>query len=205
MLGRMIENNKVKMVCKIVSGFTYSHEVFGEKFYLFDGEVVRKSGQEDIIPVMVSERLLDVTMDLQERFVRVEGQFRSYNKLDGDRKHLILSVFASEIGVLEGEHIEEQQIYLNGYICKRPIYRTTPLGREIADVLLAVNRPNIKSDYIPCICWGRNAAYVAELPVGTNIEVVGRIQSRQYIKRLSDTESESRTAYEVSIHMFKQI
>ena len=154
---------------------------------------------------MVSERLLDVTMDLQERFVRVEGQFRSYNKPDGDRKHLILSVFASEIEVLEDEHTEEQQIYLNGYICKQPIYRTTPLGREIADVLLAVNRPHVKSDYIPCICWGRNAAYVAELPVGTNIEVVGRIQSRQYIKRLSDTESESRTAYEVSIHMFKQI
>ena len=195
-----IENNKVTVGGKVVGGFTYSHEMYGEKFYLFDILLRRLSGAYDVIPVMVSDRLMDVEKDYTDCNILVSGQFRSYNKHEEVSTKLILSVFAREITFLE--EIDDKQnvnsISLDGYICKEPKYRETPLGREIADVLLAVNRPYGKSDYIPCICWGRNARFVGQSDVGTHVRISGRIQSREYQKKLEDGEFETRTAYEVS-------
>ena len=195
-----IENNKVTVGGKVVGEFTYSHEMHGEKFYLFDILLRRLSGAYDVIPVMVSDRLMDVEKDYTDCNILVSGQFRSYNKHEEVSTKLILSVFAREITFLE--EIDDKQnvnsISLDGYICKEPKYRETPLGREIADVLLAVNRPYGKSDYIPCICWGRNARFVGQSDVGTHVRISGRIQSREYQKKLEDGEFETRTAYEVS-------
>ena len=163
--------------------------------------VKRLSDSEDIIPVMVSERLIDVTQDYEGEYLMVSGQFRSYNRHEEKKNRLVLSVFAREISFVEEEDdsVKSNQIYLDGYICKPPVYRKTPLGREIADLLIAVNRPYGKSDYIPCICWGRNARYASAFVVGGHVLIWGRIQSREYMKRVSDTEMEKRVAYEVSV------
>ena len=201
MSEKVIENNKVSVIGEVVSEFTFSHEVFGEGFYLVSLAVSRLSDQVDVIPLMVSERLLDVKQDYRGRTVEAVGQFRSYNCHEGVKNRLVLSVFVRELNFLEEftDCTKTNQIYLDGYICKEPIYRKTPLGREIADLLLAVNRPYGKSDYIPCISWGRNARYAAGFSVGTRVRIWGRVQSREYTKKLSDTECEKRVAYEVSI------
>jgi primosomal replication protein N len=196
-----MENNKVSIIGKIVSGFTFSHEVFGEGFYMVDVAVKRLSGQADIIPLMVSERLIDVHEDYIGCTIEALGQFRSYNRHEGVKNRLMLSIFVREVHFMEEftDYTKTNQIFLDGYICKAPIYRKTPLGREIADILLAVNRPYGKSDYIPCISWGRNARYASSLSVGTKVKIWGRIQSREYTKAISETECEERIAYEVSI------
>ena len=201
MSDKIIENNQVSIIGEIVSEFVFSHEVFGEGFYLVDVQVKRLSESCDRIPVMVSERLIDVNEDYRGEFVKVTGQFRSYNRHEERRNRLVLSVFARELsfGEEEDDSVKSNQIYLDGYICKPPVYRKTPLGREIADLLIAVNRPYGKSDYIPCICWGRNARYASAFAVGGHVLIWGRIQSREYMKRLSETEMEKRTAYEVSV------
>lgn len=195
-----LENNKVTLGGKVVGEFTYSHEVYGEKFYLVNMLLRRISGTYDVIPVMVSDRLVDVEKDYTDCNILVTGQFRSYNKHDEDKDKLILSVFAREISFIDeiAEGQNPNHISLDGYICKDPSYRKTPLGREIADVMLAVNRPYGKSDYIPCICWWRNARYAGILDVGTHIKITGRIQSREYKKKLDDGTTDVRTAYEVS-------
>jgi primosomal replication protein N len=200
-MNKIEENNQVTIRGEIVSDFFYSHELYGERFFGVNVEVQRLSGCNDIIPVMVSERLVDVNNDRTGLMVEINGQFRSYNRHEGERSRLVLSVFAREMEFVEEieESSKTNQIYLEGYICKTPIYRETPLGREIADLLLAVNRPYGKSDYIPCICWGRNARYASSLEVGSRLAVTGRIQSRQYLKKLPDGQTEERTAYEVSI------
>ena len=205
MSEKMIENNKVSVIGEVVSEFTFSHEVFGEGFYIADLAVSRLSDQVDVIPLMISERLLDVSKDYRGMTMEAIGQFRSYNRHEGAKNRLVLSVFVREIHFLE-EFTEEEdslapvnQIFLDGYICKPPVYRKTPLGREIADMLLAVNRPYGKSDYIPCICWGRNARFASGFEVGGHVQVWGRIQSREYVKKLSETECEKRVAYEVSV------
>lgn len=202
-----IENNQVTIVGKISSGFVYSHEIYGEGFYMVEVETERLSDAADIIPVMVSERLLDVSKDYTGTFVSIYGQFRSYNKHDGDRSKLFLSVFVREIEFIDTIDINDisNQVFLDGYICKEPIYRKTPLGREIADVLLAVNRPYGKSDYIPCICWGRNARYVSSFKIGDRCSVLGRIQSREYVKKFSEEQSEKRIAYEVSVNKIEVV
>ena len=201
MSEKTIENNKVSVIGKIVSPFTFSHEVFGEGFYLTDLEVNRLSDQADVIPLMISERLLSVDEDYTGCTAEAIGQFRSYNRHEGAKNRLVLSVFVREINFMDEftDYTKTNQIFLDGYICKVPIYRKTPLGREIADILLAVNRPYGKSDYIPCIAWGRNARYAAGFEVGTRVCVWGRVQSREYTKKLSDSECEKRVAYEVSI------
>ena len=201
MSEKMIENNKVSVIGEIVSGFSFSHEVFGEGFYMVDVAVSRLSQQADVIPLMISERLVDVSRDYTGQTVEAIGQFRSYNRREGVKNRLMLSVFVREIHFIEEftDYTKTNQIFLDGYICKLPIYRKTPLGREIADLLLAVNRPYGKSDYIPCISWGRNARYAAGFSVGTRVRIWGRVQSREYTKKLSDTECEKRVAYEVSI------
>lgn len=201
MTDKVIENNQVTVMGEIVSDFTFSHEVFGEGFYMVDIRVARLSESMDIIPVMVSERLLDVSEDYNGCLVVINGQFRSYNRHEERKNKLVLSVFAREIEFVDeiSESTKTNQIFMDGYICKEPVYRKTPLGREIADLLLAVNRPYGKSDYIPCICWGRNARYASGFEVGERCLVWGRIQSREYMKKISEDNLEKRIAYEVSV------
>lgn len=201
MVGNIIENNMVTISGKVVSGTEFSHEVYGEGFYYFILEVPRLSDSSDRVPVTVSERLLiKQKLDIG-KIIEVEGQFRSYNSFNNEGSKLLLTVFAREINFLEDESKikNPNHIYLNGYICKRPIYRTTPFGREITDILLAVNRPYNKSDYIPCITWGRNARYSEVLKVGDNIKVWGRIQSRTYQKKFDSGDAITKVAYEVSV------
>ena len=207
MADKIIENNQVSIMGQIISQFTFSHQVFGEGFYLIDVLVKRLSDSEDRIPVMISERLIDVTQDYEGEYIQVYGQFRSYNRHEEKKNRLVLSVFAREVSFVEEEDdsVKSNQIFLDGYICKPPVYRKTPLGREIADLLIAVNRPYGKSDYIPCICWGRNARYASAFAVGGHVLIWGRIQSRDYVKKLSETETEKRTAYEVSVSKLEYI
>ena len=207
MTEKVIENNQVTIVGEIVSDFTYSHEIFGEGFYMVDVRVIRLSDSTDIIPLMVSERIIDVKSSYIGEYIEAVGQFRSYNRHDERKNKLVLSVFVREINFLEEEEAQRcnsdnsrtNQIYLDGFICKAPIYRKTPLGREIADLLIAVNRPYGKSDYIPCICWGRNARYASTFEVGARCEIWGRIQSREYVKKMNEEQTERRVAYEVSV------
>ncbi|NLY77824.1 MAG: single-stranded DNA-binding protein [Tissierellia bacterium] len=207
----MLETNSVKTTGKIISPIEFSHEIFGEGFHTFNIEVPRLSETVDILPVTISERLI-VNMDLKEgAFVQIIGQLRSYNRyVDGTSK-LVLTVFARDIKLLEDEEeIQENlkspnEIFLDGYICKKPVYRTTPFGREIADLLLAVNRAYNKSDYIPCIAWGRNARFCSSILIGDHIKVWGRIQSREYQKKVGENDYETRVAYEVSISKLEYI
>ena len=201
MADKVIENNQVSIMGEIASEFVFSHEVFGAGFYMVDILVKRLSNSSDRIPVMISERLVDVTQDYQGEYIQILGQFRSYNRHEEKKNRLVLSVFAREISFVEEENdkMKTNQIFLDGYICKMPVYRKTPLGREIADMLVAVNRPYGKSDYIPCICWGRNARFSSTFEVGGHVQVWGRIQSRDYMKKLDGDITEKRTAYEVSV------
>ena len=195
------ENNHLILVGKIVSEQKYSHEIYGEKFYKIDLEVIRLSSNTDIIPITISERLMP-GIDLNVgKVVKIEGQFRSYNNYENERNRLILTVFAKEITEVNRDEENEttNEVTLIGYICKKPIYRQTPFGREIADILLAVNRAYNKSDYIPCIAWGRNARFCQNIEIGTEVKIVGRVQSRTYEKKYEDGTSETKVAYEISI------
>ena len=207
MSEKIMENNQLGVIGKVVSGFVFSHSVCGESFYLVKIEVIRLSGQADVLPLMISERLIDVRRDYTGCTVGAIGQFRSYNRHDGEKNRLELSVFVREIYFIDEftDYTKTNQIFLDGYICKAPVYRKTPQGREIVDLLLAVNRPYGKSDYIPCIAWGRNALFASGLEVGTRVRVWGRVQSREYTKKLSETECEKRVAYEVSVNRFEVI
>ena len=206
-MDKIIENNQVTVMGEIASEFEFSHEVFGEGFYMLELLVKRLSDSFDRIPVMISERLIDVTKDYRGEFIQISGQFRSYNRHEEKKNRLVLSVFAREAVFAEAtdDKIKSNQIFLYGFICKPPVYRKTPLGREIADMLVAVNRPYGKSDYIPCISWGRNARFAANFEVGSRVQIWGRIQSREYVKRLEDDRTEKRTAYEVSVSKLEEI
>ena len=202
MADKLFENNQVTIMGEIVTEFEFSHEVYGEGFYIVEVSVERLSESVDYIPLMISERLIDVTQNYIGEKIMVSGQFRSYNRHEATRNRLILSVFVRELEFVEDitDEVKSNQIYLDGYICKEPIYRKTPLGREIADLLVAVNRSYGKSDYIPCICWGRNARFASAFEVGSHVEVFGRIQSREYIKKINEEYAERRVAYEVSVN-----
>ncbi|MBR3325185.1 MAG: single-stranded DNA-binding protein [Clostridia bacterium] len=201
-----LENNSVTLVGKVANEKEFSHEIYGEKFYSFKLSVPRLSGNADEIPVTISERLFKEDELVVENKMKIHGQFRSYNSYEGEKNKLILTVFAKDVEFLDPE-IEivaskdfiSNEIVLIGYICKEPIYRQTPFGREITDMLLAVNRAYNKSDYIPCICWGRNARFCSKMEVGTEVKIVGRIQSRMYEKKYDDGTVEQKVAYEVSI------
>lgn len=202
-----LENNRVYLCGKVVTPLNFSHESFGEKFFTFKLEVPRLSQQKDILIVTVSDRLL-INVNLEEgSLAEVLGQFRSYNNPSNVGNRLILTVFARDIKNVESidpsKNINE--IFLNGYVCKKPQYRTTPLGREITDILLAVNRLYGKSDYIPCIAWERNARFASTFQIGDNIKIWGRVQSRDYQKKLEDGRVEIRTAYEVSIFKLERV
>lgn len=201
------ENNHIVLVGKVTSEKKFSHEIYGEKFYIFDLSVPRLSGNADIIPITISERLM-VNGELPiNTKLTVEGQFRSYNSYGEGRNRLILTVFAKNIELLEDQESEVEakkdflsnEVALVGYICKKPVYRQTPFGREIADLLLAVNRAYNKSDYIPCIAWGRTARFCENMEIGTEVKIIGRVQSRQYEKKHEDGTVENKIAYEVSV------
>mgnify|MGYP004479290783 CR=1 FL=1 len=200
MSEQIIKNNVAELIGIVRTGFTFSHEIYGESFYSFTMEVARLSNSSDMIPMLVSERLMDISESMEGKLIAVQGQFRSYNKHTGGRSRLLLSVFVREWAPAEPDDPRNpNNIFLDGYICKKPVYRTTPLGREITDLLIAVNRPYNKSDYIPAIAWGRNAKYAETMEVGQNIRIYGRIQSRNYQKKLSEDKTDVKTAYEVSI------
>ena len=203
-----LENNYLTLVGKVTGEKKFSHEIYGEKFYIFNLEIPRLSDNADIIPITVSERIATGDILTEGKKLLVKGQFRSYNSYDEQKNRLILTVFARD--VVELKEVEEEneiskkdatinEVVLIGYICKKPIYRQTPFGREIADILLAVNRAYNKSDYIPCIAWGRNARYCQNIEVGTKVKMVGRVQSRMYEKKHEDGTVENRVAYEVSV------
>jgi single-stranded DNA-binding protein len=194
-------NNFIDIGGTIHSDFTFSHEIYGEGFWRFDVEVGRLSGQSDILPVTVSERIVDRAKMQIGQAVSINGQIRSYNNyVEADRKNkLVLTVFARDITYLEqAPRTSPNEVYLDGYLCKPAIYRTTPFGREISDMLIAVNRSYNKSDYIPSIAWGRNARYSSKLQVGDRIRLWGRMQSRQYQKKVDEETVLEKTAYEVS-------
>ncbi|MBO5413879.1 MAG: single-stranded DNA-binding protein [Clostridia bacterium] len=207
------ENNQLVLVGKVTSDKKFSHEIYGEKFYIFDLSVPRLSGNADIIPITISERLLLEDELVPGKNIIIEGQFRSYNSYENNRNRLVLTVFAKEIKFAENQEEEfkpskenaSNEVVLDGFICKKPIYRKTPFGREISDILLAVNRAYNKSDYIPCIAWGRNARFCENVPVGTEVRVIGRVQSRQYEKKYEDGTSEIKIAYEVSVSSLEVI
>ena len=201
MAEKIMENNKVTVIGEIISGFTFSHEVFGEGFYLTEISINRLSDQKDIIPLLISERLLDITGDYTGMIVEASGQFRSYNRHEGTRNRLVLSVFVREIAFLESfsDCTKTNQIFLDGYICKTPIYRKTPPGAGDRRSSGGGEPPYGKSDYIPCIAWGTERQVRLRLRGGEPHLRLGRVQSREYVKRLSETESEKRVAYEVSV------
>ncbi len=191
------QNNSVVLSGRVVGEPCFSHEIFGERFYEVSLAVKRLSGQEDVLPISVSEHLFSDRI-FNGSLVTVRGQFRSYNKLVEDKSKLMLTVFVRDILPYD-DTINPNTMELTGFICKPPVYRTTPFNREICDLLVAVNRQYNKSDYIPCIVWGRNARFAAGLDVGQQVCISGRVQSRNYQKRLDDDAVVTRTAYEVSV------
>ncbi len=194
-----IANNKVYLQGIVETVPEFNHIVKDEEFYGFNLSVARLSGQNDIIPIIISKRLIDFYNIKQGNNLAMRGQFRSFNKLENEKRKLILSVFVKEICEWDSE-ANPNVIELNGFVCKPVIYRTTPFSREICDVLLAVNRNFNKSDYIPCIAWGNNAQIVSQMGVPTNLKIIGRIQSREYTKILENSSLPiTKTAYEVSI------
>ena len=203
-----LENNYLTLVGKVTGEKKFSHEIYGERFYIFNLSIPRLSGNADIIPITVSERLIGENTLSEGNKLLVKGQFRSYNSYENGKNRLILTVFAKDVLEVKDEEEENEmakkdeitnEVVLIGFICKKPIYRQTPFGREISDLLLAVNRAYNKSDYIPCIAWGRNARFCQNLEVGAQVKVVGRVQSRTYEKKHEDGSVETRVAYEVSI------
>ena len=202
MVEHMLENNEVILVGKVVSDMKFSHKVYGEGFYTFELEVPRLSNSSDRLPVTISERSLPANSNIKDKTLEVVGQFRSYNQYEEGKNRLILTVFILEVKEVSPQELgkNKNQIFLNGYVCKEPVYRTTPFGREITDLLLAVNRSYHKSDYIPCITWGRNARFAHNLKIGEQIQVWGRIQSRTYQKQIETGEVQTKIAYEISIN-----
>lgn len=202
---RMVENNQVLIIGQIHTGFTFSHEVMGEGFYRMEILTWRLSGRVDRIPVMISERLIDISKNYIGEYIKINGQVRSCNIHEGEHSKRGLFVFAREVeGAERKEKNSNNEIYLDGNICKAPVYRITPMGREIAEIIIAVNRPYERSDYIPCICWGRNAKYSSGFKIGDRVQIHGRIQSREYIKHIEDGKEEKKTTYEISVSHIKK-
>lgn len=199
------ETNVVNLRGELSENLEFSHEIFGEKFYNTTIKINRLSDSYDILPITVSERLLEDIKIEEGNLCSILGQLRSYNKNIDNRNRLVLTVFVREINTIEEENKDPNSIFLDGYICKEPVYRKTPLGREITDLLVAINRPYNKSDYIPSIVWGRNAKFAKGLKVGDRIQMWGRVQSREYEKKGEDGNSIKKVAYEVSISKIKKM
>ena len=197
--GEERSNNEVILVGVMASDFNLDHKLYGEKFYRVKLAVCRDSGKVDLVPVLISDRLINARENYIDQYVCIKGQFRSYNEHGADKNRLVLYVFALSVELLD-EAKNFNDVFLEGYICKTPTYRHTPQGREICDIMLAVNRQYGKSDYIPCICWGRNAYFVKNLKAGSSLRVAGRIQSREYNKN-----GERKTAYELSVNLVELV
>ncbi|MBC6004159.1 Helix-destabilizing protein [uncultured Clostridium sp.] len=205
MINLKEDTNIVNLRGELEEELTFSHEIFGEKFYSAKIKIHRLSDTYDVLPITISERLLQEVNLSENNLIDVVGQLRSYNKNIDSKNKLVLTVFAREIKDVEEDTKDPNSIFLDGYVCKNPIYRKTPLGREITDLLVAINRPYNKSDYIPSIVWGRNAKFAKNLKVGDRIQMWGRVQSRDYEKKLDNGEVEKRVAYEVSISKIKRL
>ena len=202
---QIVENNNISVIGYVEGEPVLSHRVMDEDFYRFMVRVPRLSQVDDVLPVTISEKLMCPWLRDGVK-VKVIGQLRSYNKFSETGTHLVLTIFVKSIDLAEiGTGENPNEIFINGFICKNPVYRKTPFGREITDLIVAVNRAFNRSDYIPAIAWGRNAVFAEKLEVGTNVQIWGRLQSREYVKRLSDTESETRIAYELSITKIEKI
>jgi single-stranded DNA-binding protein len=196
----LVENNKVTLFGKVVSKPKFSHVVYGENFYEFSIEVSRLSESVDILPIIFSERLIPIEEVKEGINLQINGQYRSYNNAENGKSKLVLMVFAREIEFTDTLMASNaNEIFLEGFVCKKPNYRKTPFGREISDILIAVNRAYNKSDYIPCIAWGRNAKYCEQFKIGDKIRVYGRVQSREYEKKLDNDGVEKKVAYEISV------
>lgn len=207
-MENIIENNKVSIQGEVAKLPEFSHELYGENFYIVEMSVRRLSDNHDTVLAMVSERLINIADLSVGTKLSVSGQFRSYNKHENERNQLLLSVFARTVTIWSQDTPDNGRfntISLDGYICKQPVYRETPQGREITDLLIAVNRPYGKTDYIPCIAWGRNARFASQLEISTHVAVEGRIQSREYLKRYADGTEETKMAFEVSIYSIKEV
>ncbi len=205
MADDLMSTNKVYIEGRIISEITFSHEMYGEGFYTFRVEVPRLSDTVDVLPITVSERLIASLNMSIGNLISIEGQLRSYNKFVDGINRLILTIFTRDIKAIEAISKTPNVIYIEGFICKAPIYRTTPFGREITDLLIAVNRSYNKSDYIPAIAWGRNARFSNIFNVGVHIKLWGRIQSREYEKKISEDSVIKRVAYEVSISKMEKM
>ena len=205
-MDNILSNNQAIIIGTIEGEFVLNHEIYAEKFYTFTVSIPRLSGTFDSIRVMISERLImDGEYHSGDR-IEITGQFRSYNSYENGENRLLLTVFAKDIRHVEGDGGQNpNSLYLDGFICKAPVYRTTPFSREITDILIAVNRSYNKSDYIPIIAWGRNARFAKNLNVGDNVRIWGRIQSRNYQKRVSEDETITKTAYEVSVNRMELV
>ena len=200
-----MENNIITLTGTVEASPEYSHTVMDEKFYSFTLRVPRLSETEDFLPITISEEIFDPELIKKENPLKIKGQLRSYNKYTETKTRLILTVFAKEISLPDELDSNPNEIFVNGFICKEPVYRKTPFGREITDLIIAVNRAFNRSDYIPAIAWGKNAVFSENLEVGSNVLLWGRLQSRNYNKRLSENEVETRTAYELSITKIEKI
>lgn len=198
------DTNVVNLRGELEDNLEFSHEIFGEKFYNTKIKINRLSDSYDVLPITVSERLLEEIDFENNKSVKVVGQLRSYNKNIDNKNRLVLTIFVRDIKVCDEENKDPNSIFLDGYICKNPIYRKTPLGREITDLLVAINRPYNKSDYIPSIVWGRNAKFAKSLKVGDRIQMWGRVQSREYEKKTDNGDVLKKVAYEVSISKIKK-
>lgn len=195
-----MENNIVKLNGTIKSEFKFSNSQFGENFYMAEVAVARISGVEDRIPIVISDRLINVKEEHSGKFISIVGQFRSHNRYDEGKNKLFLYVFVKECEISDQKKADDLNcIEITGFVCKPPVYRTTPLGREITDLFIAVNRPYGRTDYIPCISWGRTAKYTKNFKAGDCYSIIGRIQSREYVKEIASEIIERKTAYEVSI------
>ncbi len=202
-MGDIMSNNEAVAIGKVAELPEFSHRHFDEDFYVFELEIPRLSENYDTIKVMISDKLISAQEICIGDIFEVHGQFRSYNNYSGSGNKLMLVLFSKEIFQRNEDALTSEDkpnsLYLSGYICKEPVYRTTPFGREITDLLVAVNRAYGKSDYIPCIAWGRNAKYASKLSVGDHIEIWGRMQSREYHKKLENDDVVVKKAYEISV------
>ena len=188
-------NNNVQLIGTVNKKPIFNHCIFGENIYKTSLIINRESGIYDEIPICISERLIDISLIVPGIRIKIDGRYSSYNLKEDDKSSLVLYVFTNNIEIVDDNFEDFNCINIYGSICKHPTFRKTPLGREISDVMIAVNRSYGKSDYIPCICWNRNARYVSRLNIGSQIHIVGRIQSREYNKT-----NENRVAYEVSVN-----
>ena len=201
-----MDTNRAELVGSIDSAPVFSHSAYGENFYELPLSVCRRSGAADLLRVILSDRLTMDTPISEGMTIHISGQIRTYNETDASGIcRLNIVVFARAIEALDESCRHENGISLTGFVCKPPIRRTSPLGREICDLMLAANRMYGKSDYIPCIAWGRSAVFASGFPVGTHLSAVGRLQSREYKKRNAEGDVSVRTAYEVSVIRLEEV